>query len=402
MDINDYFDLTTQNIEDLIIERVDNFDCVMKDDERSYKGFVLAKSSTGSVFTVCDISFHMSGTDNKYQPRLIFRKTDGNLNDRNAKSDATHIRIPFHSGAEGYREFWKMIAFLYRFKDLIDVGQFDDTFQVVITDQNSAQYIRELLEKGYSEDLWQALVETNPDLATRLSYARLHQDRSDVLREFESSLGDPSKDEDYWSNFFETNQWIFGYGLKYAFLNPVTGQPQYGGRNVFGSGAQRGDHLLRSEGEVKFTVLVEIKKPTTRLLRNSTYRNGVYELSQELTGATSQIQVNCKKWELEGSRTDGNRDQLDENGIFTYEPKGLLVVGNLAELDERDKRNTFQAYRSQIHNPEIITFDELYERARYIVSNEEVPERLQENTEPVTQPETIIEESTVETDDFQF
>jgi hypothetical protein len=43
------------------------------------------------------------------------------------------------------------------------------------------------------------------------------------------------------------------------------------------------------------------------------------------------------------------------------------VFGHTYQLDNRDKRNTFEAFRSNIKNPEIVTFDELYERAKFIV-----------------------------------
>ncbi len=55
--------------------------------------------------------------------------------------------------------------------------------------------------------------------------------------------------------------------------------------------------------------------------------------------------------------------------IYTVQPKGLLVIGNTTELSEnRDKRNSFERFRRNLQNPEIITFDELKERAEFIVN----------------------------------
>ena len=80
-----YFDLTTQNnLEKLSIKRKDNFSCQLIDDKNvSYDGFKLAQSEKGNIFTVCDINFQKSGTDDKYQARLIFRKTDDEFKNRN-------------------------------------------------------------------------------------------------------------------------------------------------------------------------------------------------------------------------------------------------------------------------------------------------------------------------------
>jgi hypothetical protein len=81
----------------------------------------------------------------------------------------------------------------------------------------------------------------------------------------------------------------------------------------------------------------------------------------------SQLQANCREWEIEGSRTDENRDLLEKQQVFTFQPKGILVIGQTGQLDILDKRNTFECFRRNLSNPEIITFDELLERARFIV-----------------------------------
>ena len=82
--------------------------------------------------------------------------------------------------------------------------------------------------------------------------------------------------EGQWQQFFEANSWIFGYGLSYRFLSTLQTQPNYGGTTVSGSGGQRGDFLLASEAERRFTVLVEIKKPTSTLVGANEYRNKVH------------------------------------------------------------------------------------------------------------------------------
>ena len=83
----------------------------------------------------------------------------------------------------------------------------------------------------------------------------------------------------------------------------------------------------------------------------------------------SQVQVNCAQWEISDSRTDQNREILQ--GINTIAPKGIVVIGHTRELDNNDKRNSFERFRSEIRNPEIITYDELLERAKFIVGETE-------------------------------
>ena len=240
--------------------------------------------------------------------------------------------------------------------------------ELVQGEASRLRMIKLLLARGHSNAIWNELIEVDPDLATRLSYARIHTQRKAVLAEFETAI-DQQNDEDWWQAFFERNDWIFGYGLNYKILKTVQSQPRYGGLAVTGKGVQKGDYLQRSEAETKFTVLVEIKKPNTQLLGNQTYRNGAWELGEELPAGVSQMQANCSKWEKEGSRAPENIESLLQEKIFTVQPKGILVIGHTNQLDGPAKRSTFELFRRNTVNPEILTFDELYERAKFIVGH---------------------------------
>lgn len=240
--------------------------------------------------------------------------------------------------------------------------------EIIQADASRTRVIKLLLAKGHSDTIWKALVRENPDLATQLSYSRIHEERKTALQEFRSNLGQ-TQSENWWQGFFERNTWIFGYGLKYQILKSIQAQPHYGGTNIAGKGMEKGDFLKQTEAEVKFTVLVEIKKPNSCLLGIKTYRNGAWQLSEELTGSIAQLQANCRRWELDGSQAEQNREALQEEKIYTVQPKGILVIGNTKELNKISKRNTFELFRRNTVNPEILTFDELYERAKFIVEH---------------------------------
>jgi hypothetical protein len=228
--------------------------------------------------------------------------------------------------------------------------------------------IQALLSQNHSEEVWRELVDKQPDLATKFSLARIQNERKAALDEFKKSLRE-GNNEGYWQQFFERNTWIFGYGLRYQFLHTIQSQPHYGGTAVTGRGAERGDYLTATGGDTRFTVLVEIKKPDTELLCRQEYRNGVYSPSDELAGAVSQLQVNCRKWEGEGAKTEQNLEALRQEKIFTVTPKGILVIGCTDELTDHDRRNSFELFRRNLVNPEVLAFDELRERARYIVEH---------------------------------
>lgn len=238
--------------------------------------------------------------------------------------------------------------------------------------------IERLLAENFGEEFWKELISSDPDLATKLSWARVQADRSKALEIFKQNLEINNSNEGFWQEFFSINDWIFGYGLNYQFLNLITGQPNFGGTNFTGKGAQRGDYLTNTTAAVKFTVLVEIKTPITHLLsfvngKNKELRNDVWLLSGELLGAVSQIQVNAITWNR-NSQEKENAKILEVDNIYTVEPKGILVIGNTIEFQNNEsKLNCFEIFRRNLHNPEVITFDELYVRAKFIVHNKPNP-----------------------------
>jgi Domain of unknown function (DUF4263) len=141
------------------------------------------------------------------------------------------------------------------------------------------------------------------------------------------------------------------------------------GASVTGKDAQKAD-FLTSSGPAKFTVLVEIKTPQTPLLRGKEpIRSRAWGLNTELTDALAQINANVESWGNIGQDSPENKQFMqDKNLRRTVKPKGIVVAGMLNTLEQdQTKLETFELFRKGIHGVEIITFDELHDRARYIV-----------------------------------
>lgn len=299
--------------------------------------------------------------------------------DLNTLKSGEGVRLRFRSTQ--LKRFFEILRELYCLGNqgvTIGEGKFvvGDAERFVEVPENRKPFIQKLLEQNYGEEVWNELVATNPNLGTRLAHARLQYERSEALAEFKKSLADEELDESYWQKFFQNNQWIFGYGLNYQFNTVLSDQPHYGGIDYTGSGAQRGDFLLTSNAIAKFTRIVEIKKPGTKLLtyqngKPKSYRNGACLIGSELAGAVSQMQVNCKTWQ-KSSLDFQNYKRLRGSNIHTVQPGGILVIGNTNELSTDASIETFEIYRRNLINPEIITFDELFERAKFIVANDGV------------------------------
>ncbi len=193
-----------------------------------------------------------------------------------------------------------------------------------------------------------------------------------ALAEFESKLrSDISEPE--WQRFFEENSWIFGHGLNYVFLNKVNRklESQTTG-SAFDRPGKRADGLMLTKAEVSQYVLVEIKKNNTDLLQEEEYRSGCWGVSPELSNAVTQTQKTVFEFTRHRFR-DHLKDQSGNDigkTVYSVEPRSFLVIGNLMQvLGNDDKIACFELYRRNIKAPEILTFDELFQRASCIVEN---------------------------------
>ena len=206
-----------------------------------------------------------------------------------------------------------------------------------------------------------------PDLAEAAGIIHLHRVRTEALAEFRQHFDALDWAERDWQSFFERNPWIFGHGLDYRFLVTEQSQANYGGGDVTGRGGEEGDFLMATKGEARFAVLVEIKKPDTDLLDAVRYRNGAWRPSKELVGGVAQLQANCQQWQV-ASRQLPNSEWASKRDITTAQPEGILVIGRLSNIeDNREKEESFERFRRHLWNPKVVTYDELYARAEFIV-----------------------------------
>lgn len=249
--------------------------------------------------------------------------------------------------------------------------------EVIPADPERAGAIRDALAADQPMELLEALAEQSPVHLSDFLRARQQGRRAEALHEFEVKLSQEHTEPE-WKNFFEANEWIFGYGLNFVFHATVRNQAPVRSSDITGLGEQVADHVLRTVAAMSFTVAVEIKRPDSSLL-GGRYRNGAWVLHQDLIEGVVQAQANRRALLACGERRE-NIDRLESQGIYTVEPKGILVIGNTAELQDRDPTRhrerlmTFQGFRRNLVNPEIITYDELLARARFIVEGAPEPE----------------------------
>jgi len=189
--------------------------------------------------------------------------------------------------------------------------------------------------------------------------------------------------EGLWQKFFEKNNWIFGYGLNYVFNTSLDNEKleQVVSGTDFNSSGKRIDALLKTKGVIESFCFAEIKTHKTELLKNvkTPYRPESWQVSDELTGAISQVQRTIQKAVAKiATKTEIKDGQGNPTGekIFLYTPKAFIVIGSLNEFGtehgiNEEKYSSFEMFRQGLTRIEIITFDELYQRALHIVKHTE-------------------------------
>lgn len=251
-----------------------------------------------------------------------------------------------------------------------------DKHQVQSLIENNTEFFYEILNSNVSKE----------DIS-QLAYRKEQLDRFETLLtnadyfNQEKTKLNIKNDEAVWQNFFEKNTWIFGYGLNYVFNSPLEGkklEQVIKGSTVFDSG-KRVDGLLKTRGLISSLCFAEIKTHKTPILSQSKdpYRTESWAASSELTGGIAQVHRTVQR-SIEGIKT---KTQIKEDSgnltgeeVFLYQPRSFLVIGSHDEFRgefgvNEDKYSSFELFRRSLNNPEIITFDELLERAKNIVES---------------------------------
>ena len=215
--------------------------------------------------------------------------------------------------------------------------------------------------------------------------------RKEQLNIFHELLDNSTTSEGKWQEYFENNPWIFGYGLNYIFATHLDNAKleQVTSGHTFFQGGKRVDALLKTLGYINSLCFVEIKTHTTPLLAqtSSSYRVECWSISSELAGSISQIQKAVQKVI---SKMSPKIEMYNNSGnptgeiLHLYQPKSYIVIGSLKEFSTKtgiseQKYSSFEIFRNNMVSPEILTFDELYERAKCIVKHSEGTDTEKEN-----------------------
>jgi hypothetical protein len=245
-------------------------------------------------------------------------------------------------------------------------------------------------------DRFRELVEADPEADDVIALAH----RKEIVEHFRRLLSDPDffeterrqtpggGREAVWQRLLEDNPWILGIGLGgqlFTAWNKNKLEQSVAGQFV-GDHGKRTDALLQTSGSIRALVFAEIKHHETELVMNDVYRSGCWAPSKELTSGVVQVQQTML---LAGKQIRELLREKDTDGAFTGEeaylirPRSYLILGHLDQLRgaaggvNPDKFSSFELYRRNLYEPEILTFDELLARAEWHVASAETQQAEQ-------------------------
>jgi len=271
---------------------------------------------------------------------------------------------------EDLLDFLTKIKFLdFSSKDKFTINQADIGTKKVLVDIEDKEIISVI--KNYSGEKREQFLNLLRNQNITKEDLDILSGRKSGLEEFRKALAENLNwTEPQWQAFFENNTWIFGYGLDYRFLRILQRESSISNIDLNGKNVVKTDFLM---GDKNFTVIVELKKPTTPLFEKDQDRSESWRLSKDITYSISQILSQKAEWQIKSER-----ENFDNSGELitqrTFDPKTILIIGHSGQFTGEDKTSkikakTFELYRRNMRNIDIFTYDELLDRAQFIVEH---------------------------------
>ncbi len=155
-----------------------------------------------------------------------------------------------------------------------------------------------------------------------------------------------------WQEFLNVNSFILSLAFGYPIVK-VSEQASVGGHTISGSGETIADYLVKNS-LTNNCAIVEIKTPGTKLLNKAPYHGSVFPPTRYLVGAVNQALNQKNNFEKESSQIKVNSRLYD---IESFAVSCCLIIGTMP--DDIAKQQSFELFRGNSKNVQIITFDEL-------------------------------------------
>lgn len=224
-------------------------------------------------------------------------------------------------------------------------------------------------DKETIQDLFEKLsLKTNFLDTSKLSNTKQYIDNkilSDAVQEFSNLLNSTisiARLEKKWQAYLKTNSWIFSS----IFAQPIIlfkDEAYVGGKDIDNRNGKFSDYLMKNHLSDNVTFL-EIKTHKTELLNPKPYRGtDVFSVSEELSGCINQVLNQRDNFQKEFDHLKRKSKQNFE----TINSKCIVIIGKHDTLSDEQK-HSFELFRNNCNDVDIITFDELLFKIQNILA----------------------------------
>ena len=308
----------------------------LADAGKAYNCFLISQNSRSR--TICEISFYKSSTTMKYLPRISLKKIANNGDIQTTRSkDKVTIKL---DKSEDAVRFWQLVSFLFNYKELVDAGEFDRSFQVIskdayileFTDKDELDKVHDLKELiGLSDLNYNQLKSLTFDNRRRnlKAFYYLLKDIRESRSRYREKFFIQAGEEHLWHHFFKNNDWILGLNCDLRFISEFLDEQKVGTENSLGAESPIVDLLGISE----FTTLIELKHSSANIFKSAKSRGraNTYDFTLDFIEGISQCLG--QKNELEKSFESkvfvgADKKRLLKDEVESVDPKSLLLIGD--------------------------------------------------------------------------
>lgn len=288
---------------------------------------------------------------------FIFQKKKGTGEWENYKTldlsklrDSEWIKLELKSG-----ELKKLITELDKYYEIfkkygIRLGE----TSFVVTPENARVIIEQFLR---NPENFEKLQDLRIEDLKKLNLISSINSLKNVLKIWDDNKN--NGDENFWQTFFKDNSWVIAQVFSYPVIL-FKDKAYVGGKSIENKDGNIVDFIFQNKFSENVLV-VEIKTPTTNLM-GSPYRDNTYCISTDLNGAT--IQVLNYKDELQKNYYALRQESKKTFQVFN--PKCMVLIGKIDNGLNEEQKASFELYRSDSRQVEIVTFDELFQKVQML------------------------------------
>lgn len=282
--------------------------------------------------------------------KLLGKWEDYKTLDLSRLKDSEWIKLELKSG-----ELKKLITELDKYYEVfkkfgIRLGETN----FVVTPENAREIIVQFLK---NPENFEKLQDLQIEDLKKLNLVSSVNSLKSVLKTWSDNKN--NGDENFWQTFFKDNSWVIAQVFSYPVIL-FKDKAYVGGKSIENKGGNIVDFIFKN-GFSDNLLVVEIKTPTTNLM-GSHYRDNAYCISTDLGG--SKVQVLKYKDNLQKNYY-ALRQESDKT-FQVFNPKCMVIIGKIVNGLNEEQKTSFELYRSDSRQVEIVTFDELFQKVQML------------------------------------